>query len=131
MTPAEYKQHIISELQRIKDEEFRQHRNAYAREYYKRPYVKKRRQEYNKEYWQEYRQRPEVKERATKRAHDKWIKHRQKVHNDEFKEKLKPNYLVDSYCSRCERVRPKGYRCPKCNYMMKNGPTRKKEVFRY
>jgi len=132
MTPVEYKQFIINELQKIKSDEYRLKKNAYAREYNKTPKAQEWRRNYNAKYWAEYKQRPEYIERARKRAHNKWIEHRQKIHNNNSKEKLRPNYKYESYCSKCERVRPKGYRCPKCNYMMKNGRHRNKEdVFRY
>ena len=38
----------------------------YAKEYYQRPEVKKRKKEYSKKYVKEYQQRPEVKERRKK-----------------------------------------------------------------
>ena len=107
---------------------------------YQREYQRKRRAELRedpeyrakmKKYNHEYGQRPEVKARRKLISHNKWLEHRQKVHNDSSREKLRPNYKYESYCTRCERVRPKGLWCPKCNYRMKNGPTRKKEVHRY
>jgi hypothetical protein len=142
MTPAEYKKFLIDEIKKIKNEEHRIKKNKYMKEYNKKPEVKKYKNEYNKKwnkteeakayrraymriYEKEYRQRPEVKARLKKQRHDKYLREHNLTQN------RKPNYPHESFCAVCKKVWPKGLRCPECGYRMRNGPTRKKEVFRY
>ena len=141
MTP-EYKKFLMDELKKIRDEERRHKKNEYMKGYNQKPEVKKYKNEYNKKwnkteeakayrrkymsvYEKEYRQRPEVKARLKLQRHKKYVK------QHSISQNRKPNYPFESYCATCRKTWPKGLWCPECNFRMRNGPTRKKEVHRY
>ena len=132
MTPTEYKKFLITELQKIKNDEHRIKKNSYMRGYNKIPKQIEWKTNYNKEYWEKYKQTEAYKERAKLRAHNKWLEHRQKINNNKSTERKKPNYNNgESYCARCEIVFPKALNCPECHKRARWGKRRKKEVFRY
>jgi len=88
--------------------------------------------EYMRKYNREYAKRPEVKARRKAISARKWLEHRMKKDGDNSTIKRRPNYKYEAGCVGCKKAFLKPIlRCPICHYLLRQGPTRKKDVFRY
>jgi len=90
--------------------------------------------EYMRNYNRQYAQRPEVKARRKLASAKKWMQHRMRKDGDTSPVRRRAYYKYEAYCSGCEQAFLKPIlRCPICTYLLKQGPTRKKErdLFRY
>jgi len=88
--------------------------------------------EYMRNYNRAYAQRPEVKARRQLSAARKWMEHRMRKDGDTSPVRRRAYYKFEAYCSGCEVAYLKPIlRCPQCTYLLKQGPTKKKDVHRY